>query len=423
MPRLSDFRSIRNDFRRAVSDGVDRHIRFIDALQRFHRRLLPSSYGAERQSRHDRLMQFWESLFGEDIVICDMSSFVVPSSMALTTSSDLWVTPHYRHTSCGHCGTMSNVSDMWISGGSLVCCDGVDYEEEDDSSAGYHINDSDSRDPLRRKIAFSVGPSEKRRQPKRLSGRKSRIGVSNGGHLWLGVELEVQSVDSVGDAISFARDTVGEFAALKEDGSLESDGFEIASAPGTLAWHKSVWGPFLEDARTYLKGHRAGVGYGLHVHVDRESLGILGCGRLMAFIHNKENYDFLTKIARRGSTQYVYYVGDTGVSTIKHGHRTHYDAAGPSSQYKTIEIRIFRSTVSAASFYRTLEFVDALCRWCLFGAGVTKDALHFRRFLEWFAHPSVRKDYPELETWVARHYPDIGIKKGRKEAPSELEPA
>jgi len=227
--------------------------------------------------------------------------------------------------------------------------------------------------------------------------------------VWIGVELEVDAINDRDEAIAWVEEVIGDFVICKADYSLDEDaGFEIVSVPGTHAWHREAWLPFLKEAPSYVVGWSTG--YGLHVHVSRESLGGLAGGRLMAFIHNPQNHAFLHRLAGRDSS-YAEYNANTGVADIMNGNRMHYDAAGPSASHPTIEIRIFRSNVSKHGFLRVIDFVAALCRWCQNGAG---SDLTYDTFLRWFMHPSVRVTYPDFDLWVRRQYERFAPRDGRK---------
>ncbi len=97
------------------------------------------------------------------------------------------------------------------------------------------------------------------------------------GNRYLGVELEI---DGAGESDSNARIIRGvgnqahEHIYVKHDGSLD-DGLEIVSHPMTLAYHMSEmpWKEIVNKARQLgYTSHQAGT-CGLHVHVNRSSLG------------------------------------------------------------------------------------------------------------------------------------------------------
>lgn len=278
--------------------------------------------------------------------------------------------------------------------------------------------------------------------------------------LFLGVELEVVPRRGVDKSVAVARSgrIMRNAAIIKRDGSVDAEmGFEIVSAPGTLAWQREVWTPLLEGspalkteaAAQYLRSWGAQVPCGLHVHIDREGLGDLAAGKVMAFVHNPNNLRFMEIMAGRSANRYVVYnpnrgdvdklgypvEGRTVVKHIKRGYRTHYDAAGPSERYNTIEIRIFRGNVSPHGFFRAVEFCDALARFCkgqyamperhdeakvvsglissrpkkapasTIGArGMLAGGNNLRAedFLAWFSQARVRTSYPSLQDFLIR---------------------
>jgi len=218
--------------------------------------------------------------------------------------------------------------------------------------------------------------------------------------LWLGVELEVMPRRGVDRSriVDEVRDSVDDFAILKHDGSVsEHGGFEIATVPATLAAHRELWDTFFTHDASQLRGWTAPGDFGLHVHVDRRALGDLAAGKLMCFLHSEDNRPFVTHIAGRNGNSYVQFWGDTTPTQIRKMGRGHYDAAGPSVQYRTIEIRIFRSNVSRPGFFRALEFAHAICRFCQWTSAA---ALRAEDFCAWFGQPENRKDHPDLAAWM-----------------------
>lgn len=353
-----------------------------------------------------------------NVAECYVSSNIAPSSLAyLIGGDDVWIVAG-EQPYCHHCGTRigrRTLEYAWVSDGEIVCCDPSEDEEEENDLLEYNA------DPTRSLRAFRTGNGDKPYSKRPIKKRLGRSGISatkNGEPIWIGVELEVQAISDRSRAVAFCHSTIGDIAICKSDGSLDGElGFEICSVPGTLAFHREAWNAFFEKASGYMVAWDTQDDYGLHVHVARDSLGALACGRLMAFIHNPDNYDFLKKLAGRGGTDYVYYQGDTEAKNILHGQRAHYDAAGPSHNHPTIEIRIFRASVRKERFIRNLEFVESLCRWCMSGPGVAAKALYWERYLAWLMHPAIRADYPEMVSWVRRSF-KVYAKKPRKSIPA-----
>ena len=97
------------------------------------------------------------------------------------------------------------------------------------------------------------------------------------GTRYLGVELEIDGAGESSDharKIQCAGNRDCEHIYIKHDGSLD-DGLEVVTHPMTLSYHMSEmpWQAVIDKARQLgYTSHQAGT-CGLHVHVNRSSLG------------------------------------------------------------------------------------------------------------------------------------------------------
>lgn len=464
---LNRFRRMRETYLRIASDARTTVTKatFSRRLHDFiHDLLLHRSgswkYGASMLSARVRVIAFLQKMItpGDEIVF-DSSSGFYPKSFGETVDGYAFFPFHNGAFVCSYCSSAQPRRDARAiprhrrdpsHGCNLICttCRDLNFvqhegvwmtHDERDRMIGRSLfshHDSPIDSLMIKQFGLATGEKLTGLSPHSLRGRdavssRGRLlptsHLKNGEPLWLGVELEVQPTSKPSEgsrqsrdrAMTFAAKTVGSFAILKHDGSLDPGGFEICSVPGTLEWHRQVWKPFLEGARDHVRGFRAGPApYGMHVHVSRDSLGVLAAGRMMAFIHNPNNYAFITHIAGRDSNTYVQYDGSTTIGAARRGYRHHYDAAGPSHGKPTIEIRIFRSNVSPLGFMRNLEFTHALATWCQVAAPATTGELTVSRFAAWFAHPAVYSQYPALAAWFkARTGYRVAIKDGRRVDP------
>lgn len=280
-----------------------------------------------------------------------------------------------------------------------------EYEEyhEDDEDDGDYGDDNEGDDSLKN---YDYNPARNMTKDTFRTATLEKLSPeAREKEIFMGVELEVLPIDR--DQYRTARDTIYKviksFAVLKYDGSIsDALGFEIATVPGTLKFHREAWQPFFEVAPKHVRSWNARTSCGIHVHLDREALGPLVAGRLIAFIHAKENRDFIYDIAGR-STHFAMLMPDTKITTLvsKRGyhHRDHYDAAGPSDRRKTVEIRIFRGNITKNGLMRCVEFCHALASFC---RQTSNRKLQAADFFDWFAIPGNRKQYPELEQWMLR---------------------
>lgn len=228
--------------------------------------------------------------------------------------------------------------------------------------------------------------------------------------LWLGVELELESVDEDQDgATAQLNESIGDFVIVKSDGSLPCrSGIEINSLPATLKWHSTAWDGFFADADDYLQATSR---CGMHVHIDYKKLGGRpALARLWGLVTARENYQFITALAGRGSGEYRDYYSDPDDVTTAEAKLRRIEAHDPpgsalrdmSLYHGTAELRIFASTTRRDKFLRRLEFADAAARFVRGDHPVeTADpALHYRRFIAWCQRPYGAAQYPHLNAWL-----------------------
>jgi hypothetical protein len=188
-----------------------------------------------------------------------------------------------------------------------------------------------------------------------------------------GIELEVEvrgmdSVDVAEELLEYLEQGVFD---IKEDGSLE-DGFEIASQPGTLRWHKKKvrWGRILDFLRARgCRSHDPGT-CGLHIHVNRSLLSERDTDKMVQFLATCERE--VEILSRRKCWRYCNFnhkkskswrseasVGEK-VKLLRELKGVDRWSALNFGNQETVELRIFRGTLRTVSFYTALEFYDAL---------------------------------------------------------------
>lgn len=241
---------------------------------------------------------------------------------------------------------------------------------------------------------------------------------------FMGIELEVQQQDKVlyempdgkgkyapDNVVNQVYEAIGkDYVILKRDGSLRGKNpFEIVTVPATLAYHKTRWKSFLENAelKRYLTSYSSG-NCGMHVHINRASFTGLHLAKFMHFINCQTNFEFITSVAQRAHNKYAEYLTNlksTG-GFAKYFKGNPDKASRGSEKYmavntkpsETIEVRIFRGNLAKIGFLKNLEFVHAV--WAF-----TKDApltnLTFKDFMFWLFNPKNNtKDYKELKMWL-----------------------
>ena len=194
---------------------------------------------------------------------------------------------------------------------------------------------------------------------------------------YFGVELEIDGAGECNDAarqILRAADSEDEeYLYIKHDGSLD-DGMELVTHPMTLDFHKSQmpWAAVLQKAITmdYIS-HQAST-CGLHVHVNRDSLGSNEAeqdtviARILYFV--EKHWEELLKFSRRTPRQLERWASRYGykecpkeiLDHAKKGGLGRYTAVNVSNEH-TIEFRMFRGTLKLNTVIATLQMVDRIC--------------------------------------------------------------
>jgi hypothetical protein len=219
---------------------------------------------------------------------------------------------------------------------------------------------------------------------------------------YYGVELEVEKrkacPNDIAERVHNLMHRHLPFALLKGDGSL-SNGFEIVTAPSTLNAHKKYWQPFFnsgDEAINNLKSWNTDT-TGIHIHISKSALSQGNIGKILVFINDEKNEEFINHIAGRNSNQWA----KKSPKKISDGARTDTDKyeAVNTSHRNSIELRIFRGNLSRIGFFRVLEFVDCLVN---FVKNTTPKKLYYTDFIKWCELPQNRSGYPYFYGWLTR---------------------
>jgi hypothetical protein len=250
------------------------------------------------------------------------------------------------------------------------------------------------------------------------------------GDFIMGVELEVESNDSddrsehVEACDSYFNSTaLGHYAMFKEDGSLsETRGFEIVTAARRLPDHLqmfSAWRP--RGMTAWDNGH-----CGMHVHIDSRAFTALTLGKLLLFINTPANAEFIRKIAGRhpdrdeqaqhyaralhqdyvaapnkalkGDNTSRYYMVNLTNLTHAEARRLSVEnlERACKGDYSTVELRLFRASLSKARLLAQLEFAHAAVMFC---RTASWQKLTGAAFLAWLGE--TRGMYPALAKWFS----------------------
>lgn len=163
----------------------------------------------------------------------------------------------------------------------------------------------------------------------------------------------------------------------ENDGSLSyGNSFEMISVPMTKNYWDSIRNTIIDPLFNTLRtnGQTEGNnGYGLHVHIDSKAFKDLDSVKW--FIYNVQLHQrLIQKVARRNSNHYYDYQTGDGVYAVEelslsrlqqqfssHGTcvNTHMCGNGVG---KTVELRVFKSTLDSETLYATLKLVENLVR-------------------------------------------------------------
>lgn len=243
---------------------------------------------------------------------------------------------------------------------------------------------------------------------------------------YFGVELEVDAADGqIGTAQTLAakvKKLLTKRAIIKRDGSVPT-GFEIVTAPATLAEQRKIWSPFFDwtggghvaDGFPYipLVAHKAkGANCGLHIHVSRGPMSTLQIAKILQFVHSPENREFIEFMSGRPPGHYQDFLRDkciwkgpqeveawTGLNggevvnavrkggprhdfyTPRRDHGSRYTAVNLQNS-QTIEFRIFKATLVPTTFWARFEFVAALVAYTRTGVASIQE-MTVPAFSEW----------------------------------------
>ena len=197
------------------------------------------------------------------------------------------------------------------------------------------------------------------------------------------------------------------FVIFKHDGSLSSGGFEVVTAPADIGMHKEKFLPMFKEFPTFLEITE---NTGMHVHLDRNALSPLMLGRLVDFMHNPDNKDYLENIAERRLIHYCAQIG-LGYRNVLERSPVNRYASLNIAPANTVEFRIFKSPSTYESFIKNLEFIQALVQFFRTGwTSITpKEGRKFPIFLDYLKSENRSK----LEARNTSHFLMQHLKAGR----------
>ena len=235
--------------------------------------------------------------------------------------------------------------------------------------------------------------------------------VSNNDNVYLGIELEVErGANSETNHTKMALLIEQDFLYFKTDGSLDN-GFEIVTHPMTISYikkHKNVWADILNLLRSNKYRSYDTRTCGMHIHISKNAFTTWHLYRFMKFF--VDNSDFVTKISQRkveNLDRWAALTDDPSEGTKEYTQESlMYKAKkkrGNSKRYlavnlqndNSVEVRIFRGTLNDSSFFKNIEFVQALYDYT---KSIPDPDMSLKSFLTFIKD---NNEYPYLRKFIA----------------------
>ena len=215
-----------------------------------------------------------------------------------------------------------------------------------------------------------------------------------------------------------SRGTTGKEQLLytKRDGSLSDEGIEVVSHPFTwnywLLYGQSIYRTLFQKLTENNMYSYDTHDCGMHVHVSRRALSTNVIVKLVQFISNPSNFDFILDISQRTEDKLRYWSNPAELEGYSRNelyelcNDCHY-AEGEIDRLlainlhnsHTIEFRIFRGTINFLSFCKNLEFVRSLILWVQ-SEGIDSDVVtmkdSYQDYIQWLNMEENTNEYSSL---------------------------
>lgn len=231
---------------------------------------------------------------------------------------------------------------------------------------------------------------------------------------YFGVELEIDGAgkddDNAKELLEIANENE-DHIYIKSDRSLD-DGMEIVTHPMSLNYHKSFcWEELMRTAiRQGYRSHQTST-CGLHVHVNRDSLGEtrddqeLVISRILYFVEH--HWNELLKFSRRSeyamnrwAARYGYENSPKAIlEKAKKGNCGRY-AAVNLCNYHTVEFRLFRGTLKHNTLIAALELIDKICEFAIFRTDDEMQKMSWSEFVSKVTEPELIQYLKEQNLYI-----------------------
>jgi len=180
------------------------------------------------------------------------------------------------------------------------------------------------------------------------------------GDLFFGIELEIESE---GNSIYDAVQSLPDFVYAKADSSI-NNGLEVVSHPTSWNWlqeNKKQWDIILNLREDGFLSYKTDT-CGMHVHLSKKAFSTLHLYKFLKMFF--ENQEFITIISRRRLSKLERYASlqsdESIVYKAKIKNNTERYTAVNLQNEESVEVRIFRGTLSPVGFWRNVEFCKAV---------------------------------------------------------------
>jgi hypothetical protein len=235
------------------------------------------------------------------------------------------------------------------------------------------------------------------------SAKPLLVPVGNWPHL--GYELEVESDETYVNVARKVHSLVpNEYLITKSDGSLSYTGFEVCTRPASLDYHKTAIEPFFVAKSAGSLGYMVSYGSdncGLHVHVSRLNLSQHSIALIVCFVNLVRNRRFIEVMANRCANRYTQ-MKNKRMQNAAWSTGDKYEAVNLNHP-ETLEFRIFKGTLRRSSFYKALEFCEALTLWA-HSTYNTRIALSQTAFVRWVSTEPNKSRYRYLNAYIANRW-------------------
>lgn len=225
--------------------------------------------------------------------------------------------------------------------------------------------------------------------------------------LYIGIELELECCGNNKYELAKA---LPDFVYAKNDGSLDS-GFEIVSHPTTYRWlmnHKTEWNTMLDIRKMGWRSFNTKT-CGMHIHLSKIAFGNHHLYKFMKLFYS--NPTFILKISQRDSKTNLKQWSSIELTERRirsrakekqtFDHEDRYTAVNLNTP-DTVEVRIFRGTLLAESFWKNIEFVKACYEFSYKYNSNYMTEIAFRKYLR-----VNRKEFKNLYSFL---YEDNSLK-------------